>query len=145
MESVLGAVLIALALIFLVAWVVEWIRRHHRGTSGLAVTSSSEDSSLEAVAEPRGPPRWQFNVPFTVFVQVLARQLGAHLPDSRNDREKLAARAGVSMTTIEKMLHGETNATLHSLYLLCQARRIPLSRLFAEVEFQIEGSELHVS
>jgi len=79
-------------------------------------------------------PRWQFNLPFIDFVRVLGERLHVHLPESRYDREKLAHSAGISITTIEKLLRGETNATLHSLYLVCQARRIRMSVLLGEVE-----------
>ena len=87
---------------------------------------------------PPPAPRWQSNVPFTDFVQVLSHRLEHHLPVARHDREKLALKAGLSLTTVEKMLRGETNATLHSLYLLCQARQIPLSCLFGEVESSLQ-------
>lgn len=82
----------------------------------------------------RDPPRWVSTMHYSDYIAALGRALKMRLPERRSDREKLAERAGVSLTTIDKLLRGETNATLHSLFCVCRARRVPLLELFAEAE-----------
>ena len=76
-------------------------------------------------------PRWQFNLPFTDFVRVLGERLHVHLPESRYDREKLAHSAGISITTIEKLLRGETRCRRR----VEPPRAIPVGRTDAKLLF----------
>jgi transcriptional regulator with XRE-family HTH domain len=87
-----------------------------------------------------GPARWELNTPFTDYLTALSRRLADHLPSSRHDREKLADRAKVSITTIEKLLRAEGNSTIHTLYSIANARGLRLSTLFEETERELEAA-----
>jgi hypothetical protein len=132
--AALAVVLIAVVVVlaFMLASVVARMRDLE------ARTAEQAHVQIPAAIEPKGPPRWHFNISFTEFVRALGDQLRIHLPESHHDRERLAEEATVAVSTIENILRGETNATLHSLYLVCQARRIRLSTLFGEVETKLQ-------
>lgn len=89
-----------------------------------------------------GPPQWVFNIDYTQFVKTMAKVLRGMLPEETYDRQRLAEVAEVSPSTLEKLIEGN-NPQLLTLWKVCSARRIPLSRVFFEVERSLaEGRRL---
>ena len=80
-----------------------------------------------------GPAKWEFNIEFSSFVIALSDALRRRVPEDSSDRRKLAERAGLAPATLETLLGG-SNPQLHTLWKLCQARKLRLSDLFRATE-----------
>ncbi len=87
-----------------------------------------------------GPPQWVFNVDYKQFVAALAKVLRALLPEGQYDRQRLASAADVSASTVEKLLDG-SNPQLLTLWKVCNARQIRLSKVFFDVEVSLGHSK----
>ncbi|MDB4963970.1 MAG: hypothetical protein JWP01_3969 [Myxococcales bacterium] len=133
---VLGAAV--LALVAALVWLLRKRGAEPRVTTSAAMEASGRVELVQREPAPRGIPQWRYNIEFTEFIAVLSRELQSRLPEFRNDQKRLAERAQVSITTIDRLLSGETNATLHTLYQVCRERHIRLSELFGGVEYELQ-------